>query len=123
MRQPTDKLDDSRDFVIGILSTTAAILLVGLLVINTRPEPAMADGMTTTSGSYVMTVGSVTPDEEYVYILKSPAERLIAYRFNDTRQQIEIVQGIDLAELRSSASGQSTSPQRGRRPGSRGRRP
>ncbi len=123
MQPATDKPVDSKDLAIGILSTTAAILLVGLLILNTRPEPAWADGMTTTGGGYVVTVGSATPDEEYVYVLNSPAERLIAYRFNSSNQQIEVAQGIDLSELRAGAAGQPTSPQRGRRPGSRGRRP
>ena len=120
MRLQVNKPVDSKDFAIGILSTTAAILLVGLVIINTRPEAALADGMTTTGGGYVMTVGGVSsPDEDYVYILNTPAERLIAYRFNANREQIEVVQGIDLADLRTQAG----TPQRGRRPAPRGRRP
>lgn len=114
---------DSKDFVIGILSTTSAILLVGVLIINTRPEPAWADGMTTAGGAYVLTVGGVgIADEEHLYILDTPAERLIAYRFNASRQQIEITQGIELTDLRRAAA-QPTSQPRGRRPDSRGRRP
>ncbi len=114
---------DSKDFVIGILSTTAAILLVGVLIINTRPEPAWADGMTTAGGAYVLTVGGVSiADEEHLYVLDTPAERLVAYRFNASRQQIEIAQGIELTDLRRAAA-QSTSQPRGKRPASRGRRP
>ena len=114
---------DTKDFVIGILSTTAAILLVGILIINTRPEPAWADGMTTAGGPYVLTVGGVgIADEEHLYILDTPAERLIAYRFNANRQQIEIAQGIELTDLRRAAA-QPTSQPRGRQPASRGRRP
>ena len=114
---------DSRDFAIGILSTAALILLVGLLIINTRPEPAWADGMTTTGGDYVLTVGQLAvADEEYVYVLDAPGEKLIAYRFNAPRQQIDIVQGIDLAELRSQDVDAAKQPA-GKRSPSRGRRP
>lgn len=95
---------DAKNFTIGVLSTTAAILLVGLLVIHSRPEPARADGMTTSAGAYVLSVGGVSiADEEYLYVLDAPAQKLIAYRFDAGRQQIEVAQGIDLAELRRAA--------------------
>ena len=41
---------DSKNFAIGILSTTAVILLAALVIIHTRPDPAFASGVTTTSG-------------------------------------------------------------------------
>ncbi|MGB2988064.1 MAG: hypothetical protein WBE26_19520 [Phycisphaerae bacterium] len=105
---------DSRNFAIGILSTTAAILLVGLLIINTRPEPVWADGMTVTGGDYVLTVGGVsTADEEYLYVIDAPAGKLISYRFDTGRKQVEIVQGIDLSELRRITS-QPTQPRSGK---------
>lgn len=112
-------LMDSKNFTIGILSTTAVILLVGLLLLNGDTAPAWGSGMTTDAGDYVLSVGQyASPDEELVYIIDTPGERLIAYRFDGGRQRIEIVQGIDLSELRQS----SNQPPRPRAPGSRGRR-
>ena len=112
---------DSKNFAIGILSTTAVILLVGLFFLNTRPQAAWASGMTTGAGDYVLTVGlDASADEELVYVIDAPGQKLIVYRFDTGRQQIEIVQGIDLAELRDSAS-QPAQPQK-RKPSSRGRR-
>ena len=106
---------DTKNLTIGVLSTTALILLVGLLVIHTRSAPAFASGMTTTSGDFVMTVGSdASGDQELVYVLDVPVGRLIAYRFNSGRQAIEILQGIDLNEIRQAAAG-TTKPTRGRR--------
>lgn len=120
MRLGLSNTMDSKNFAIGILSTTALIMLVGLLVINTRPEPVWADGMTTSGGDYVLTVGAVsTSDEEYLYVIDAPSGKLIAYRFDAGRQRIEIVQGIDLSGLREPA-GQATPPS-GKR-GSTGRR-
>ncbi len=114
-------LMDTKNFAIGILSTTAVILLVGLLFLNSRPQPAWASGMTSGAGDYVLTVGSdASADEELVYVIDAPGQKLIAYRFATGRQQIEIVQGIDLAELRESP-GQPAQPQK-RKPSSRGRR-
>ena len=114
---------DSKNFTIGILSTTAVILLVGLVVVNTRPDPAIAAGMTTTSGDYVLTVGTATiGNEEILYIIDAPAEKLIAYRFHGARREIEVVTGVDLKELRnaSAAAGQQQGTRQ--RPG-RTRRP
>lgn len=106
---------DTKNLTIGVLSTTALILLVGLLVIHTRPAPAFASGMTTTSGDFVMTVGSdASGDQELVYLLDVPVGRLIAYRFNSGRQSIEILQGIDLNAMRKPATGKAK-PSRGRR--------
>ena len=112
---------DSKNFAIGILSTTAVILLVSLLFLNTRPQTAWASGMTTGAGDYVLTVGlDASADEELVYVIDAPGQKLVVYRFDTGRQQIEIVQGIDLAELRE-AAGQPAQPQK-RKPSSRGRR-
>lgn len=92
---------DSKNFAIGVLSTTAMILLVGLVVVQTAPPSVRADGMTVAGGDYVVTVGARTQtDEDYVYIIDVPAEKMIAYRFDTAKQQIEIVQGMDLSVLR-----------------------
>ncbi len=114
---------DSKNLAISILSTTAAILLVGLLIVNTQPEPVWASGMNATAGDYVLTVGTdISDDEELLYVIDTSAEKLIVYRFDGRKHQIEIVQGIDLAELRQ-ATTPSPKPSRGKKPGSRGRRP
>ena len=101
---------DSRNFAIGILSTTAVILLVGIMIIHSTPEPAFASGMTARGGNYTMTVGSVsTNDEELLFMLNGPAQKMIVYRFDIGRRQVEIIQGVDLAEMREGAAAGSKS--------------
>ncbi len=96
---------DNKNFAIGILSTTAIILFVGLTVIHTRPAPVLADGMTVRGGDYEMTVGALDQtDEELVYIIDSGQQRMIAYRFNTNSERIEIAAGMDLANLRDQAN-------------------
>ena len=81
---------DSKDFAIGILSITATILFVGVILIAVQPEPVLASGMSASGGDYVMTVGqAASVDEEYVYVLDSPAEKMIVYRFHPGTQQVE----------------------------------
>lgn len=104
---------DSRNFAIGALSTIATILFVGLLVINTRPDVAVASGMTASAGSYQLVVGAdASGDQELLYVFDNARGRMIAYRFNPNNNQIDIVQGIDLSQL-------APPPQKSRR----GRRP
>jgi len=95
---------DSKNFTIGVLSTTAVILLVGMLVIHSRPEPAMAFGMTASGGDYLLTVGALqTRDEELVFVTHAPSMKMNVYRFDVAKAAIERVDEIDLGQMRESA--------------------
>lgn len=111
---------DSRNFAIGILSTTAAILLVGVLIIHSRPAPVLASGVTETGGNYVLTVGTFTiNDEELLFVIDSSGMKMITYRFHTGKGQIEIVNAINLQEMRDATSAAGQQPKatkkRGRR--------
>lgn len=96
---------DSRNFAIGVLSTTATILLIGVVVLYSRPDDVRAGGMTTSAGRYVLTVGSISQgDEEFVYLLDTSLNKMVVYRFDGNRRQIEIFQGIDLAEIQRASA-------------------
>ncbi len=99
---------NSKDMTIGVLSTTAVILLVGIMVIHSRPEPALASGMSASGGDYVMSVGSVSiNDEELLFVINRKVEEMIVYRFDAGRHQLQINQRVNLAELREAANEQS----------------
>lgn len=92
---------DSKNFVIGVLSTTATVLLVGLFLLQGQARIANAEGMTTSGGNYILTVGRINQgDEEVLYLIDTGSDKLIAYTFNAVRKTIEVVQGIDLGEIR-----------------------
>lgn len=96
---------DTKNFAIGVLSTTAVILFVGLLIVQSRPSEVYASGMTTSGGGYIMTVGAMTQnDEEVVYVLDTRSQKLVVYRFDGNRREIQILQGIDLSDLRKGAT-------------------
>jgi hypothetical protein len=101
---------------IGVLSTTAAILLVGLVLVTTRPIPAIAAGMTATGGEFIMTVGT-TPqtDEEYLYVVDVPTQKMAIYRFDVNKGVVDLVQGVDLSQFRQ----QPGQPPPGQPPGRR----
>ena len=106
---------DQKNFAIGVLSTTAAILLVGVVLITGRPQSAVAAGMTSTGGDYIISVGtSPQTDEEYVYVIDVPSQKMLVYRFDANRGLVDVVQSIDLAQFR-----QGTPPPPGQPPGRR----
>jgi len=95
---------DSKNFAIGILSTTAVILLVGVVVVHTRPGPAFADGMTIVGRDYSLVVGALTnTDEELLYVINAPTNKLAVYRFDPAAKAIELLEGVDLAEMRKAS--------------------
>jgi hypothetical protein len=95
---------DRRDFIIGTLSTTAVILFVGLLLVQSRPAKVQADGMSIQGGGYLVTVAAGHGrDEELVHVLHMGTERMVTYRFDSDRAAIDLVQGIDLAQVREAA--------------------
>jgi len=111
---------DSKNFAIGILSTTAVILFVGLMLTHGRPTPALAGSMTTTSGEYILTVGTVSiDDEEVVYVINAPDQKMIAYRFDIGTGKIEVVEGINLEEMAKSAAAGPAQPSSGTKGGRR----
>ncbi len=92
---------DSKNFAIGVLSTTAAVLFVGLLVIGTRPTPVFASGVTETAGDYVLTVGTSTiNNEEVLYVINASSNKMIVYHFNSVSKRIETLHGIDFASYK-----------------------
>ncbi len=113
---------DPRNFAIGVLSTTATILLVGVVLLFSRPDDVRAGGMTASGGGYIVTVGSLTQnDEELVYVIDASTDKMIAYRFDGNRRQIELVQGIDFAELKRAST--PADPQQPAQPKPRTRQP
>jgi len=91
----------SKDFAIGMLSTTAVILLTGLVIINTRPEPAYASGMSAQGGDYVFANGQFRDKEELVYVIDAGKELMLTYHYDQREHRIDRIDPpIDLAKLR-----------------------
>jgi len=111
-------MTDGRNLTIGVLSTTAVMLLVGLVIVQSRPSPVRADGMTLVAGEYVLTVGGLNQvDEDFLYVIDNTASKMITYRFDGFRDRIDVVDGIDLEEIRKAEAAQAgTPPNRSRRP-------
>ena len=109
-------MTDSRNFAIGVLGTTAAILFVGLMLVLTRPEPARASGMGDRGGDYILLAGELWAQQELLYVINTAMDRMITYQYNARTGQIEVADGTKLREFMQ--GGAAASPPKGR---SRGR--
>ncbi|RJP32738.1 MAG: hypothetical protein C4547_13560 [Phycisphaerales bacterium] len=117
-------MNPNKDLTIGVLSVTALILLVGLVIVQTRPAPAFAAGMTTSGGDYVMSIGKVqrsSPDD-LLYVIDTVEEKMIAYTCDVNRRELKMTDAVDLKKLREAAKApQQPTPPRGTPPPQRGR--
>ena len=96
---------DNKNLTIGVLSITAVILLVGLIIVHAQMPKAFASaGPGLESGDYVLATGQFEPDEDLLYVVDAVAQRLVVYRFDvRSRQSFSPVDSIDLAALRDQA--------------------
>ncbi len=86
-----------KDLAIGVLSVTATILFVGLLVVNfVRPEPAYAIGQNGRGGDYAVATAQLDMTAELLYVADAGAERLNIYGFDLNMGRIELVKSMDL---------------------------
>jgi hypothetical protein len=90
---------DSRNFAIGVLVVTAVILLVGLVVVTTLPQRAVASNVSSYGGDFTVTVGKVTRDTELLYVLDNVTQRLLVYVIARKTGEIAITDMRELAAL------------------------
>ena len=95
-------MESNKNLTIGILSVTAAILFVGLILVNSlAPSAQAASGPGSLSGDYMLANGQFKVDEELFYLIDSQSEQMVVYRFDTrTRQAFGPTQSIDLQRLR-----------------------
>ena len=104
------KMVDSKNFTIGVLSVTAVVLFVGLVVLNQLPA-AHAFGQTAAGGDYVISTAQYSNSLEVLCILDAAESKMIAYAYDANRKRIEQVAGFDLQRLREDIQRRSQNQQ------------
>lgn len=89
---------DTKNLTIGVLSVTAMILFLGVVLLNQMPT-AYAAGQTAKGGDYVVSTGQYSNSLEVVYILDAAASKVIAYAYDTNRKRLEQIAGFDLGRL------------------------
>ncbi len=91
---------NGKDFAIGVLSVTAVILFVGLVILSQlSPQQAMAFGQGGTAGDYVVSTAQLDNTTDVVFVTDTVAQEMNMYGFNSALGVIELVQKFDLRAL------------------------
>ena len=100
----------SKDLAIGVLSTTAVILFVGLILLNAQPQPAYASGLGDRGGDYIAISGQMWAEEELLYVIDGSQDKMMVYRYDQNTKQIQAHGPADLKQFMAGSV-----PLRGRR--------
>jgi hypothetical protein len=91
---------DGQTFAIGVLSVTACVLFVGLLLLMVQPpQPAYAMAMNDRGGDYILCTQQLSTSTEAVIVIDAAAKRMIVYAFDYNNRTLEILEGIPLDRL------------------------
>jgi hypothetical protein len=91
---------DGKNFTIGILSVTAVVLFVGLVIVgHVSPRQAYASGQGGTTGDYVVSTARLDNTTEVLFVTDTVAQEMNLYAFIPVAGAIELVQKFDLRAL------------------------
>ena len=108
MNTPQPALD-GKTFAIGVLSITACILFVGLLLVTL--QPAYGIGQTDRGGDYIMVTQQLTNSQEGCIIIDAASRQMTLYALNGSNRQLQIFQrNIPLDQLPGSQRQQQRQP-------------
>jgi hypothetical protein len=98
---------DSRNLTIGVLSVTAAILLVGLVVVHALPQPAQGSGVSAWAReyNYFMAAGRMQQTEEQLFVIDAARSRMNAYSVDIQAREIRMDDTISLDQMRAATGG------------------
>ena len=105
---------DARTFAIGILSVTACVLFVGLLLL-TQP-PAYAMGMNDRGGDYILSTQQISTSQEAIVVVDGAAKQMIVYEFDYSNRRLNVLhRPVQLDQLPKPKGGTAPEPPARRR--------
>lgn len=100
---------DTKTFAIGVLSITACILFVGLLMVSM--QPAYGTGQLDRGGDYIMLTQQLSNSQEGVVIIDAASRQMTLYALNNSNKRLQIIHpNIDLNQLPGSGRDQPAGP-------------
>jgi hypothetical protein len=102
---------DSKTFAVGVLSITACILFVGLVMVTMQPMPAYGIGQTDRGGDYIMVTQQLTNSQEGVIVIDAAARQMTLYALNGSNKQLQVLHAnIPLDQLPGSQGASPPGP-------------
>ena len=92
---------NNQNFTIGVLTVTATILLVGVILMGTiGQQRAQAFSQIDRGGDYVMVTSQWRSQHELLWVLDARSQVLGLYFFEPRRARLELVDTMALGEQR-----------------------
>ncbi len=92
---------NQQNFAIGVLTVTATVLLVGLLLMGTlSQQEAKGYAQIDRGGDYVMVTGQWRTEHEVLWVLDGRSQVLGLYWFEPRRSRLELIDTIELRRAR-----------------------
>ena len=99
-------MQDKNSFTIGVLSITATVLLVGVILTTLGGQNTVqAIGQTDRGGDYILVTGQFTNSNELIYITDAAAKRLYVYGYDWNRRSLVLWDWHDLKRTFENARG------------------
>ncbi|HNO79785.1 MAG TPA: hypothetical protein PKN33_17190 [Phycisphaerae bacterium] len=90
---------NAKNISIGVLSITAVILFVGIILVSSpAAQPAYAGNVSSYGGDFTVTIGRVTRDAELIYLVDNTTERLIVYGLQRKTGKCAILDQSELSQ-------------------------
>ncbi|MBK8915308.1 MAG: hypothetical protein IPM64_12050 [Phycisphaerales bacterium] len=93
---------DGRSLAIGVLSITACIFLVGLVLLIQTP-PALGIGQLDRGGDYIMLTQQISSSSEGLVIVDGGSNRMVLYTFDFNQKKLAQADGFELSKLRQNS--------------------
>jgi len=111
--EPRNGADPHR-LSIAVLSITAVVLLVGIFVVGSVQQTALAIGQLDRGGDYIMVTVQFNGNTEYVVVTDAAVEKMIAYGWNPSSRRIDMFDFFDLKRIRGQEVDRQPPRNRGR---------
>jgi len=99
MNEPQTQPVDAKLLGIGVLSVTACVLLVGLILVLIQPTPAQANGENDRAGDYIMATQQLSTSTDAIVVIDAAARQMIFYGFDYNDRTLQILQRVNLASM------------------------
>jgi hypothetical protein len=100
-----EQIMNSKDLAIGVLSTTAVVLFVGLILLHGSSQPALAGVPGVQSGDYVLAVGAVDTRTQVLFVIDTAVNGMNVYGFDFKSGSFGITDKVDLGAMRAQMRG------------------
>jgi hypothetical protein len=82
---------DQQSLAIGVLSVTATVLFVGLMLAPSAPI-ALGIGQNDRSGDYVMLTQQLSSSQESVIVIDGASKRMCVYAFDNSNKRLGLIE-------------------------------